>query len=152
MDKIIRLIFFHRTSNLFERNKAIMRFVIVGGINTSIDFLTFMLFSGLLGVDKFISQILAYGMGMVNSFILNKLWTFQNKNSACSTLYQVRRFTTINIISLGVSLLCLKLMKDNHGVNIYVSKIFATILAQAVNYFGYKLWVFKKGVVLNEEL
>jgi putative flippase GtrA len=53
------------------------------------------------------------------------------------------RFIAINALSLGISLAGLKLLNENYGLNIYISKLVVTIAAQLVNYAGYKLWVFK---------
>jgi putative flippase GtrA len=152
MDKVTTLITFNKMTSFYTKNKALLRFIIVGCINTSIDFFTFVLCNGLFGLDKFISQALGYSMGMANSFTLNKLWSFENKTSSYNILHQLSRFIIINTLSLGVSLLGLKAINDNYGVNIYLSKLMVTAIAQAVNYFGYKLWVFKKGANKNEKI
>ncbi len=128
----------------YEKYKSLIRFVIVGCINTGVDFLTFTLAHSLLGLDKLICQIAGYSMGVINSFIMNKLWTFEDKKSKSGTGIQFARFVGVNAVSLGVSLLGLELLNGNYGINIYVSKVAVTFVAQVVNYFGYKLLVFNK--------
>lgn len=125
-----------------EKYRSLIRFIIVGCINTGVDFFTFSILHSLFGLDKMISQISGYSMGVVNSFILNKLWTFENKRSKVNTTNQLIRFIAVNLISLVVSLLGLKLLNEAYGINIYISKLIITGMAQAVNYAGYKLWVF----------
>lgn len=128
---------------IYEKFKSLIRFGIVGVVNTLVDFSVFAMFHSLFGVDKLICQVVGYSAGIINSFILNKLWTFENNNSKFNTLNQMIRFAGINIVSLAVSLMGLKVISDQYGLNTYVSKIIVTILAQAINYFGYKLLVFK---------
>lgn len=128
---------------IYDKFKSFIRFSIVGVINTLVDFSVFAMFHSLFGVDKLICQVAGYSMGVVNSFILNKFWTFENSNSKFNTINQMVRFIGINLVSLAISLLGLKLISDWYGLGTYVSKVIVTIMAQAVNYFGYKLLVFK---------
>jgi putative flippase GtrA len=131
-------------TDLYLKHKLLIRFAIVGCINTGVDFLTFTLLHSLLGLDKSICQIAGYSVGILNSFVMNKLWTFESKGSRFGTISQLLRFVCVNVISLGVSLAGLKLLCDHFGLNVYIAKIIVTIAAQVVNYAGYKLWVFKK--------
>jgi putative flippase GtrA len=127
---------------VYSRFKSLIRFAIVGIINTGVDFSVFAILHSLFGIDKLVCQIAGYSMGIINSFILNKLWTFENTNSKFGTVNQIVRFICINIISLSVSLIGLQVLNAHYGLNIYISKILVTVIAQAVNYFGYKLLVF----------
>lgn len=129
--------------NLYEKYKSMFRFIIVGCINTGVDFLAFTVLHSHFGFDKLLCQVAGYSLGTVNSFILNKLWTFDNRKSNFNTANQIVRFTAVNLLSLGISLLAIKHINENLGVNIYVSKVIITGIAQAINYVGYKLWVFK---------
>lgn len=142
MQKAARININENMLYLYEKYKSVFRFMAVGCLNTSVDFLTFTMMHSLFGVDKLICQITGYSAGVINSFILNKLWTFENKGSNLNTAFQVVRFAAINLISLGISLIGLKYINEYFGVNIYVSKLIVTGIAQAVNYFGYKFWVF----------
>lgn len=50
----------------------------------------------------------------------------------------------INAVSLGVSVYGISLLVENFNVNVIISKIAVTLIAQLINYIGYKVWVFKK--------
>ncbi|MCR4436886.1 MAG: GtrA family protein [Clostridiales bacterium] len=130
--------------SLYEKYRSVFRFLLVGCLNTGVDFLTFTALHGLFGLDKLICQAAGYGAGIANSFILNKLWTFGNRKSGLSTAGQMVRFVAVNAVSLGVSLLGIQCLSGNLGVNLYISKVLVTGLIQAVNYTGYKLWVFDR--------
>lgn len=128
---------------MYTKYKRLLRFAVVGCINTGVDFLTFTLLHGAFQTDKLICQLAGYSMGVANSFILNKLWTFESHNSKYESSWELLRFIIVNAVSLGVSLLGLQILNGNLKINVYISKVIVTVLAQAVNYLGYKLWVFK---------
>lgn len=128
----------------YEKYKSLPRFAIVGCINTGVDFAVFFLLN-YLGVNYLICQVAGYSLGLINSFVMNKLWSFESKMSGISTLNQFIKFAGINLLSLGASLIGLKLLNGYQSINVYYSKVLVTIfLTQFINYFGYKLWVFKK--------
>jgi putative flippase GtrA len=129
--------------SLFDKYKHIMRFAIVGFINTGVDFLVFTAMHNVAGLDKMFCQVAGYGMGIANSFIMNKLWTFESSKPSIGTINQIVRFIAINLFSLGITLYGLHYLNDILGINIYISKVLVTMIAQVINYLGYKLLVFK---------
>lgn len=130
--------------------RSLFKFGIVGCINTGVDFGVFTLLWDVLGVNYIISQAAGYTAGILNSFLMNKYWTFAAGNSKIHTSVQFVRFVAVNAISLGISLLGMKLLNTLPGMNMYVAKITVTVVVQAVNYLGYRLWVFR-GVSRSRE-
>lgn len=128
---------------LFKKYIRLIRFGIVGVINTGVDFGTFTIFSALLRTDPLVSQVIGYSAGIANSFVMNKLWTFESRSSKVGTRVELVKFIVINTASLGISLAGLKILNGQLGINVYVAKAFVTVIAQVVNYLGYKLWVFR---------
>ena len=120
------------------------RFVIVGCINTGIDFLVFSVLHIFFGFDQYSCQVAGYSAGIVNSFIMNKLWTFDRPRSNINTSLQFIEFVGVNLISLGVSLVGLNLLGTQANLNIYLSKIIVTIVVQLLNYTAYKQVVFQQ--------
>jgi putative flippase GtrA len=131
-----------KLSELLKKYKSFIRFAIVGCLNTGVDFLTFTVFQSVFGINSLISQVAGYSLGLINSFIWNKIWTFESKKSKIGTLNQMVKFICINAVTLGITLLGLYLLNNRCHINVYIAKIIVTVLAQIVNYFGYKLWVF----------
>ena len=120
----------------------ITRFSLVGVANTLIDFLIFTLFHGLIGLGYIVSQILGYSFGVANSFVLNKKWTFSKTNSNKKTSRELYHFIIVNLISLIVTLISMDFLVKSFNINIYVSKVIVTFIAQIINFYSYKLWVF----------
>jgi len=128
---------------LYKKYIQLIKFGIVGVINTGVDFGTFTLLSAFLYTDPMLSQVIGYSAGIANSFVMNKLWTFDSKSSKVGTRLELLKFIVINGVTLGISLIGIFIFNKQLGLNKYIAKAFVTILAQVVNYLGYKLWVFK---------
>jgi len=126
----------------FQRNISVFRFATVGCMNTAVDFAVFTLLKSVFNFNYLICQTAAYIAAIINSFILNKMWTFENQDSPVGTHIQFAMFFTISSISLGISLLGLKILVGHWDMNVYIAKVLVTILTQAVNYLGYRFWVF----------
>ena len=125
-----------------KKFKPIMRFGCVGGLNTIVDFGVFTLINSLFGVNYVVSQILSYSSGTLNSYFLNKLWTFDDTKTNKKTTKEVVQFIVVNSASLGVSLISLSILMNGSSMNSFFAKIISMVLAQVVNFLGYRFWVF----------
>lgn len=128
----------------YKAHSYIIRFIIVGIINTFVDFSVFTIANRLFHISYFISQVFGYSSGVINSFILNKIWTFNNKHARKKAVLQFSQFVFVNILSLSGSLTGLKFFVEVLRMNVYIAKAFATLFAQVLNFTGYKFWVFAK--------
>lgn len=137
---------FNKPSNMFLCKNIFklsfiqfVKFNIVGVINTAIDFCVFTLLT-FLSVNSLLAQAISYGCGMVNSYFLNRNWTFAKRKEA--GIWQAARFFTVNLTALGISMAVMYLVNTVLMVNVFISKLAATALGIAVNFLGNKLWVF----------
>lgn len=124
------------------RLKHISRFSVVGAINTLIDFMMFTVFNGFIGVNYSLSQVIGYSCGVANSFIFNKKWTFSDSSNKRKTHRELARFILVNLLSLGITLLSINILVKGLNINVYISKVIVTFIAQIVNFLCYKLLVF----------
>ena len=118
----------------------IFKYNIVGIINTLIDLLIFTLLLSLINLDKNIAKLISFSCGVLNSFIMNKLWTFQKNREFKGK--ELVKFIIINGITLGFSMLLINLL-TMFRLDPRIGNSFAVFLAVIINYLGYKLWVFK---------
>lgn len=123
----------------------LVKFGLVGIANTLIDFGIFVLLHGYLQVFYALAQVVSYSCGMVNSYFLNKFWTFQSRKAI--QLSEVVKFVVVNILSLGVSLVLLYLVRGRGNWGVVESKILATSGSLLVNFVGNKFWVFAENKV-----
>ncbi|MEN3185782.1 MAG: GtrA family protein [Atribacterota bacterium] len=117
-----------------------VKFGLVGIANTLIDFGIFVLLHGYLQVFYALAQVVSYSCGMVNSYLINKFWTFQNRKGI--QLNEVVKFGVVNLLSLGVSLTLLYFVRGRVNWGVVESKILATSGSLFVNFVGSKFWVF----------
>jgi putative flippase GtrA len=116
-----------------------LKFGCVGVLNTGLDVAIFFLLTR-LGTPYLAAQVVSYSCGAANSYLLNKLWTFRT----CGLSYsEMARFTTVNLVSLAISVVALKLLHDGAGLGLALSKGGATAIALGANFLGNKLWVFR---------
>jgi putative flippase GtrA len=120
--------------------RQFIKFNLVGLLNTALDFALFSLLTW-IGVYYILAQCVSYGVGMVNSYTLNKYWTFAQKGRLEPK--QAIRFLVLNLGSLLLSLLLLMFFKDSWGIAIIAAKLLTTVVTTLVNYAGNKLWVFR---------
>lgn len=122
--------------------KYLSRFSLIGVLNTLVDFCVFTICESLFGIHYTISQILGYSFGIINSFIFNKKWTFRDKTSNKYIYHELIQFVVVNICSLVITVFCMKFLVNDFNINIYISKVIVTLIAQVINFSLYKLWVF----------
>ena len=143
-----------------------VKFAIVGVLNTLVDFAVFQTLNLTLGW-VYAAQVLGYTFGVINSYLWNSNWTFREQRTR--SLKEMGLFLLVNIASLGVSLGMMWLLREVFGVtNEWVAqwmpaalagfikgdtiaKLIATVFAIAVNYLGNRLFVFKKKTDAAEE-
>jgi len=125
--------------------KKIIRFSLVGASNTLIDFLMFTIFNEAFGAGYMGSQVIGYCTGIVNSFILNKKWTFDDKSRRKESAIKLIQFISVNLFTLGITLILMNLLVKKVNVNVYEAKIIITFIAQISNFLIYKLWIFNGG-------
>lgn len=134
---------------LLKKHGDKIRFVIVGGGNTLLDFVLLFLFTG-LGVNKFVANYLSTGISMIVSFFVNKSFTFKNKTGNAKK--QFVAFLVVTIIGLWVIqplviwvvTHLLTPYVPNEEINLFIAKLIATVASLVWNYLLYSRLVFKK--------
>ena len=125
-----------------------LRFALVGGINTVIDF--GILFSLVyLGLDKIPSNFISTSVAFIFSFFANKTFTFKSKTGNAK-----REFILFIIVTLfGLWVLqplvitamshLLTPLRVKEGALLLMSKLVATVVSLIWNYVMYSRFVFK---------
>jgi putative flippase GtrA len=141
----------HCFRDRFRSLSQVLRFGLVGGLNTLVDLL---ILNGLLLLFPTTSALmllaynsLAYSLGGVNSFLLNKYWTFRHRQR--TTRRELVRFTLTTLCGIGWSNSILWLASTvlhpfliNPTVWANASKVLAIAGTALISYAGMRLWVF----------
>jgi len=126
-------------NKLTELVKA-AKFAVVGVANTLIDYGVFALLAQVLSVDVYLSQVISYSCGILNSYIFNRSWTFKAESSFFSPT--LVRFLVLNLCMLGVSTGLLALFLQ-FGLSKLVAKGCTVVVTMAVGFVVNRLWVFR---------
>ncbi len=139
-----------RAVNLFLQ---VIRFGLVGGLNTALDLLIFNAFLLFFPTkDTFMLIVYnstAYALGGINSFVLNKYWTFRHNQK--TTRQEVVRFIITTLLGIACNDLIIWLISyvshpliTDARLWANVSKICAIFGTVLISYIGMRLWVFVK--------
>jgi putative flippase GtrA len=136
-----------------------LRFALVGCINYLVSFVVFVICYRYLPLDDLsaalgripgtnstaiiplgaASNVIAYLTGMVNSFVLNKYWTFRSKGN---TTEQAIKFIVVNLVTLGLSTFSVYVLVDRLAYPQYPVWLTVTGTLLALNYAGSRYWAF----------
>jgi putative flippase GtrA len=123
--------------------KEVLRFSLVGVSTVTVAYIIYrtLVFTGM---DRDISNGLAYGFGVCLSYFANKYWTFNNKKKNHQVLVQ---FLILHVFSLFACVFINSIAFINLSNNIFrVELAFFLGIATStlLNFIGMKYFVFKK--------
>lgn len=118
-----------------------IKFGLIGVLNTLINWILFILLNS-FGVYYIISNVIAYSISTLNSYLWNSKWVFKyNEDNVKETSF---KFIVLNIIGLTLNTIILYLLVDIVRLNKLIALVITTGIVMILNYFINKLWVFKK--------
>ena len=120
--------------------KQLAKFGIVGVTNTIVTLGAIYLLYTFTPFHYYITNGIGYFLGFVNSFVLNKLWTFKAKGVIYRELFL---FVIVFLVSYGVQLGVLHILKAFLEVNLVVAQILAMVFYTLTNYTGNRLFTFR---------
>ena len=118
-----------------------VRFCITGGLNTLVDFGVFWCLTALLAVNPYLAQVLSYSAGILNSYCINRTWTFGSQNRFFSG--EMVRFLAVNLIVLAASVGTIALFTGQLGLPVLLAKLFTTGITIVLGFALNRLLVFR---------
>ena len=120
------------------------RFVVVGCLNFIVSFAAFYASYQYLPLGEAtgrgaVANVLAYCAGLLNSFLLNRLWTFRAEGTLGA---HVLKFVLLNAATLLASTLIVLLLVDRAGFPALAVWLPLTLAILAAHYLGMKHWAF----------
>lgn len=134
---------------ILKKHAEKLRFAIVGGANTLLDFSILFLLVG-FGLDRIPANFVSTSIAFVFSFFVNKSFTF--KSTSGNAKKQFLLFIIITIFSLWVIqpivIVAVSWLIGGFGINsvvvLFIAKVIATVASLIWNYIFYSRFVFKK--------
>ena len=134
----------HHVFAKYPAAKQFAKFVMVGLVNTAIDF--FIYFSLTRGTDFFerhllSANIIAFSIAATNSFFWNKKWTFRDQGKNYHVQYSKFLIVSIGglLLSQGIFVLGVHYLK----ISDIITKLAAVAIVTFWNFALNKLWTFK---------
>lgn len=121
--------------------KRMIKFGITGVLNTLIDMAVFFLLSSWLNVNVYAAQVCGYAAGMLNSYLINRSWTFHSQSRFFSL--EAVKFLLGNLFVLALSMLPIKLCEDVLRLTRFFTKIVTTCFTLVLNFFISRFWIFR---------
>lgn len=119
----------------------LVKFGITGVMNTAVDFLVYTLLVSFFSMGLYVSQIISYSCGMLNSYVVNRKWTFSTKNGFFSG--ELVRFIVLNLsmmlLGMGIIYVCTQKLMFHK----LVAKLISTLLVLIINFLISNFWVFR---------
>lgn len=84
-----------------QERTRFFRFAIVGTFGAIVDFGSFNLMVGILGIAAVWASVLSFSAAIVNNFLWNRYWTYPDSRSK-KTRWQIVQFTIISVIGLAI--------------------------------------------------
>ena len=151
-----------KTENIVQ----FVKFGVVGVSNTAVDWVVYFILTGYVITDlsaKPFAKAIAFIVAVINSYIWNTVWTFRkeyqkktNSKKAAHKNVLFVKFAVVSLIGWAINYFVFKSsigsLPDTYltilGKTMNLHDIFALVFASAAatfwNFFGNKLWTFKK--------
>jgi putative flippase GtrA len=135
---------------LLKKHETKLRFGIIGGINTALDFGLLFVFSSLFGIPRGFANMLSTSISFIFSFFANKRYTFKSSSKE-NVVREMVLFTVVTLFGLwviqGLIIHFLTPVIINLGTTeelaLLASKLVATVASLIWNYLLYSRVVFK---------
>lgn len=134
-----------RISELYNKFKEQILYIVFGVLTTAINIISFFLFTRVFGMGLLASNIGAWIASVIFAFVTNKIYVFDSRNYSLKVVtkelidFTISRGAT-GILDMGLMYLFVSVihMED------MVSKIIINIIVIILNYVLSKLYVFKE--------
>lgn len=131
----------------------LLKYAVVGVINTAVTFIAIYVCKALIGLDPYVSNAIGYALGIINSFLWNRSWVFASGG-------RIAREATLFFIGVGLcyclQLLCLYILESHTtlghaqwqplGITVSgyaIATLFASVVYTAANFIYNKLIAFR---------
>lgn len=136
----------------YNKTKEILWYGFFGVLTTLVNIFTFYLLDK-MGVNVYISNLIAWILSVLFAFITNKLFVFSSKSFKGRVFFkEMVSFFFFRLLSLGIDMAGIYFCLDILKMNKMVAKVIVNVVVVIVNYVFSKLFVFMKvGEVKNEK-
>lgn len=100
---------------LSRRAKTLIKFSLVGGVGTVVDFLFYKIFINFLALTPASAKGFSAEIAIINNFILNNYWTFRYRKTKTNFLQKLAIFNLVSLGGLIIGVLIVKFLHMTYG-------------------------------------
>ena len=132
-----------RAARLKREAGRIGRFSVTGVANTAVDMAVFATMTFAVGLAPVPSNLIAYGAGVTNSYLMNRYWTFRHDAPDAMGPGRIALFFGLNTLVAGTATLALYLLMQA-GAPAMVAKLLSVLASMGLNYAAMRRVVFAR--------
>jgi putative flippase GtrA len=123
-------------------NLSFLKYVITGGLAFVSEYSSFLLLFKVLQLHLYLAASVSFIVGLIISFVLNRMWSFRSEEFTRSQRQQVGLYLSLAAINLGLTNLFI-FAAVNLGILEEIAKVIAMALVVAWNFLIFKFVIFK---------
>ncbi len=121
---------------------SLVKYVVVGVSAFLVEYISFLVLFRQLGLSIVGANILSFVFGLMSSFILNRLWTFNDASHRHKTTKQFGMYTLLAVINLALTIAIVQVLV-NLDIRADISKLLAMVVTSLWNFILFKLVIFR---------
>ncbi len=129
---------FYLSSDSMEIKKELLSYVIFGVLTTIINFVVYLFFTRICGVNYIVSNIIAWFLSVLFAYVTNRIWVFESSNSNIikegGVFFGGRLFS--GILDTGLMILFIDILT----IGDLISKVIVQVVVIIFNY-AYSKWI-----------
>ena len=131
--------------SLYQKHGDILRYLIIGGVTTAINIVSFWILSTLLALHYNVANVLAQTLAISFAFFGNKFFVFKSKTEGTrALLLEAARFGASRLVTMLCSILFMRIAVDGFFLNANLANLFNQGLLIVLNYLLSRLVVFRR--------
>lgn len=121
-----------------------VRYVIVGGLTTLVNFGLFLLLNGVMKIDVTVSNLTSISVSILFAYVANKLVVFMRRSESASALaLEFVKFVGSRLLTMALEVGLVALFYYILGQDAWLGKLISQVLVIVANYFISKIIVFR---------
>ena len=133
---------FQKAGNIFKKN-ILFRYLVSGFTGAGTQIGSLYLFTDILGIWYLYSSIFSFLIAIIISFLLQKLWTFGDREVA-GAHHQFMKYVAVAVVGIVTNTCLMYIFVDVAGIWYIFAQIIAGGVIAVFNFLAYKFFVFKK--------
>lgn len=129
------------SSRLLAKQASLIRYLCAGGSAFVAEYSSFYVMYEVFHVRVYVANSISFGIGLLVSFTLNRLWAFGTKKFRQRTYNQLLLYVGLAIVNLMITNVIVGVLK-HYTVDPRVGKILAMFSIVCWNFFIFKFFIF----------